>query len=82
VFIITTLSISLFVLIVFVVMKPLLISILVYYGWVHQRDDFVYPLSWLNLKIKLKKLIDYGYLKYIVHSNKDEEDETHCCFCL
>jgi len=53
-------------------MKPLIASILIYNGWMQQRDDFPYPLSWFNLKIKLKKLTDYGYLKYIIHNNKDE----------
>lgn len=75
------LSGTLVLLILVVVLRPILRALLVYYGWQQQRGDFPYPLSWFNLKIKLKRLTELGYLRYVAH-RRLPDDETHCCFCL
>lgn len=51
------LSVSFFVIILFIIIKPAIIALMIYYGW---RNDHVvptYPLSWFQLKIKIKKLV-------------------------
>jgi hypothetical protein len=75
------LSVTLVLLILVIVLRPVVRALLVYYGWQQQRGEFAYPLSWFNLKIKLKRLGELGYLRYVAH-RRLPDDETHCCFCL
>lgn len=76
------LSISFLLLVLFVVLKPIAIAVLIYYGW---RQDFsapTYPLTWIQLKIKIKRLIEMKFLKYVSHDPVIETQDNHCCFCL
>lgn len=76
------LSLSFLLLVLFVVLKPIAIAIFIYYGW---RQDFsipTYPLTWIQLKIKIKRLVEMKFLKYIPHDPIIETEDNHCCFCL
>lgn len=61
------LSLSFLLLVLFVVLKPIAIAVFIYYGW---RQDFsapTYPLTWIQLKIKIKRLVEMRFLKYVSH---------------
>jgi len=53
--------------ILFIVFRPLVVAMMIYFGW---REDLAvptYPLGWLQLKIKIKKLVEMDFLKYVPH---------------
>ena len=58
-----------------------------YFGITHQIGEPSYPLTWINLKIKTKRLQKMNYLKYsrfhVAEGETEGENEEHdCCFCL
>jgi hypothetical protein len=63
-------------------LKPIAINIMVYYGWMNEQTQPTYPLTWFQLKVKLKNLIQNKILKFTNYVELTTIDEVDCCFCL
>ena len=61
------LSVSFFLIILFIIVKPAIIALMIYYGWRNDHVAPTYPLTWFQLKIKTKKLVQWKFLRYIQH---------------
>lgn len=58
--------------------RYLCLFLLQYYGVIQHQPHYSYPLSYLQLQLKMKRLEQASYLRY---SQSRVEEET-CCFCL
>jgi hypothetical protein len=76
-------------------LRPVIISMLVYFGIMRNQREDSYPLSFFALKIRLKKFRKDGYLQYEkrkgfnssqelneTNEGKETDDQLLCCFCL
>lgn len=76
------LALSFFIVIVFILFRPAFIGMMVYFGWMQNIAVPTYPLGWLQLKIKIKRLVEMKFLSYVPHEPSNEDEDNHCCFCL
>jgi hypothetical protein len=65
------LALSFLVIIIFIVFRPVLIGMMVYFGWMQDVAVPSYPLGWLQLKIKIKRLVEMNLLSYVPHEPKN-----------
>jgi hypothetical protein len=61
------LSVSFFLVIVFIILRPILVAAMIYWGWRTDLTVPTYPLSWFQLKVKIKRLVQTRFLKYVPH---------------
>jgi hypothetical protein len=77
------LSLVLLSLILFLALRSILISVFIYYGWMHEQYEPTYPLAWFPLKTKLKRMQQAGILSFVEYEPSISDTEgNHCCFCL
>lgn len=81
-FLMLIMALSFFIIIVIIVFRPVLIGMMVYFGWIQDTAVPTYPLGWLQLKIKIKRLVEMKFLSYVPHESRNENEDNHCCFCL
>ena len=65
------LALTFLVIIFFIVFRPILIGTLVYFGWIQDLTVPSYPLGWLQLKIKIKRLVEMNFLSYVPHEPRN-----------
>lgn len=75
------LMLMIFFILFIVICKSVISFLCLYYGWSQSEPRYHYPLHPLQLKIKLKRLKEKGYLSYH-RFRSSTEGEITCCFCL
>lgn len=51
--------------IIIIILRNVLASVLIYYGYMEDRIEPTYPLPWFAYRTKIKRLQQIGVLKYI-----------------
>jgi hypothetical protein len=70
--------------VLFVVFRNVLLSLLIYYGYLQERGEPTYPLTWFAYKTKIKRLTQHRIVRYRHYepSLTETEEGNQCCFCL